>query len=285
MSADLTPLASLARELRHQAVHALPPHLDSLVLDGLVIGHLSRRRALALRGVLPGLAPEQRLADPLSNAGMRWSWHAGSTSPDERTQALQHAAERLKDQGLITGWRDEQFSYWPEDAVPFQSPELFRLERSAFRALGLRSHAVHINAFTPDGRMWCSRRSFSKPTDPGMLDNLAAGGLPSDEIPRACAIRELWEEAGVPAALAENISPDGEIVTAQLAGEDWVHERIFVFHLALPADFVPGNQDGEVAEFMLLEERQLVNHLQQGHFTHEAACTIAQGYSARLAAP
>lgn len=272
MSSDHRPLASLARELLGHAARPFPEHLDRLVLDGRIIGYLSRRRALALRELLPGLVADHPLGAPT-----RWSWHAKDLSAGERTQALQRAAEALRSQGLITGWRDERFSYWPEDVASLEAPELFRLERSAFRALGLRSHAVHINAFTPDGRMWCSRRSFSKPTDPGMLDNLAAGGLPSDETPRTCAIRELWEEAGVPAPLAERLTPAGQIVTAQLAGEDWVHERIFIFQLALPESFVPSNQDGEVAEFMLLDEQQLVSHLQQGHFTHEAACTVAQG--------
>ncbi|WP_197712255.1 NUDIX domain-containing protein [Polynucleobacter necessarius] len=39
--------------------------------------------------------------------------------------------------------------------------------------------------------MWLGRRSETKSTDPGKLDNLAAGGIIYDETPWVCARREL----------------------------------------------------------------------------------------------
>ncbi|MDZ7893015.1 MAG: hypothetical protein U5L73_14825 [Rhodoferax sp.] len=36
------------------------------------------------------------------------------------------------------------------------------LARAGFRFLGIRSHAVHIHGFTPDGCLWCGRRSLTE---------------------------------------------------------------------------------------------------------------------------
>ena len=47
--------------------------------------------------------------------------------------------------------------------------------------------------------MWIGRRSRSKPTYPGLLDNTVAGGCPTGMTARKCLIKECEEEAGIPA--------------------------------------------------------------------------------------
>ena len=233
------------------------------------IGWLQAQHVPALQGALTGV----------SSAPGVVRWDAQHLSPAQRSQALALAAQTLRDLGLIRGWRDECYSYWgaishdPDPALP----EWFRLERSAFRFFGLRSHAVHINGFTPDGRMWCARRALSKATDPGRLDNLAAGGLAADETIVQCAVRELGEEAGLAPSLAQHIQRAGRITTARTEPEGWHDETLLVFNLCVPEAVVPHNTDGEVSEFVCLTPAEVMHRIKAADFSKDAACVIAQG--------
>lgn len=238
--------------------------LGDLPLGWLAAGHDA---ALALE-----------LADTVLIGGQR-IWEAADWPVAQRSQALQAAAERLHAQGLIGGWRNEQYSYWGDiGGQPHpELPEHFRLERAAFRFLGLRSYAVHINGFSPDGRMWCGRRALSKATDPGRLDNLAAGGLPAGETVLDCALRELYEEAGLPESLARRVQPAGHITTARMEAEGWHEETLLVFNLQLPPDVQPHNTDGEVSGFECLSLDEVMQRIAARDFSEDAACVVAQG--------
>lgn len=213
--------------------------------------------------------------------GLRWD--TPEKTPQSRTLSLELLTAHLRDAGHISGWRNEKFSLWPEDshlpgkAIPPDpaKPEAFRMERAAFRFFGLHSHAVHVNGFTSKGDMWCGRRAISKSVDPGMLDNLAAGGLPSGESLIQCGVREMAEEAGLPAPLAHSALPWGSIETCRSVKEGWHHETLWVYNIALPNDCVPTNQDGEVSEFVLLSPSQVVNAIQEDALTVDASCVIA----------
>lgn len=218
------------------------------------------------------------LTDTVLSDGQR-IWQAAQWTVAQRSQALQAAAQRLHAQGLIRGWRDELYCYWGDTGgQPHPGlPEHFRLERAAFRFLGLRSHAVHINGFTPDGRMWCGRRALSKATDPGRLDNLAAGGLPAGETVLDCALRELYEEAGLPESLARQVQPAGHITTARMEAEGWHEETLLVFNLQIPPDVQPHNTDGEVSGFECLSPDEVMQRIVARDFSEDAACVVALG--------
>lgn len=204
-------------------------------------------------------------------------WDAADLDAQTRSDLLAEAASRLREQGLISGWRNELYSYWGEieGAPTAQMRQWFRMERSAFRFLGLRSHAVHINGFRSDGRLWCGVRALSKATDPGRIDNLAAGGLPAGESLLACAIRELHEEAGLPASIAQQVQAAGRLLTRRLEKEGWHDEAIWVYNLMLPEGVVPRNLDGEVSDFLCLSPHQAMSRL--GEMTDDAAGVLAQG--------
>jgi 8-oxo-dGTP pyrophosphatase MutT (NUDIX family) len=211
-------------------------------------------------------------------------WDMPDNSHASRSAALALLAAELRDLGHITGWRNEKFSYWP-DAVILSAGECleptqkllaaFEMERSAFRFFGLHSHAVHVNGFTQDGFLWCGRRSLSKPTDPGMLDNIAAGGLPAGESLHACGVREMAEEAGISEDLALTAMPNGQVRTCRSVAKGWHHETLWVYNLRVPADVQPLNQDGEVAEFTLLSPQQVVQAIAAQAMTVDASCVIA----------
>jgi 8-oxo-dGTP pyrophosphatase MutT (NUDIX family) len=211
-------------------------------------------------------------------------WDTPEANSASRSLALAHLADQLRSKGVITGWRDEKFSYWSEQVFenghpPFEPgpdvPEEFQMERAAFRFFGLHSHAVHINGLTPNGDLWCGRRAMSKATDPGMLDNLAAGGLPAGETCASCAVRELAEEAGIDAMLAQTAVPMAGVTTCREVPEGWHYETLWVYNLLLPEGLTPVNQDGEVSEFMCLSPHEVVQAIADKHFTPDAACVIA----------
>ena len=185
--------------------------------------------------------------------------------------SLTELANRLRQGGFIPGWRNEEFSWIDQNGHAY-----FRLERAAFRALGLRSTASHINGYTKEGNLWLGRRSESKRTDPGLLDNLAAGGISADETPWVCAVRELWEEAGVPAQLANHITPAGKVhMRRPIIGGGFHDEQLFIYDLLLTSNFIPTNHDGEVSSFIEISLAEAAARILADEFTTDAAFVTA----------
>jgi ADP-ribose pyrophosphatase YjhB (NUDIX family) len=198
--------------------------------------------------------------------------------------ALAKLAAELRELGHVTGWRNEKFSYWPDTVIlanghPIEPTDklaaAFEMERAAYRFFGLRAHAVHVNGFTEDGYIWCGRRSLDKATDPGMLDNMAAGGLTVGESLQSCGVREMAEEAGLSEALALSAVAQGQVTTCRAVPRGWHYETLWVYNLLMPADVKPVNQDGEVAEFSLLSPQQVVQAIAEKQMTVDAACVLA----------
>jgi 8-oxo-dGTP pyrophosphatase MutT (NUDIX family) len=211
-------------------------------------------------------------------------WDTPEQTHASRSLALQSLAVELRDLGHVTGWRNEKFSFWPDAEILVNGQCIeptdklnaaFEMERAAYRFFGLRSHAVHVNGFTEDGFVWCGRRSLTKPTDPGMLDNIAAGGLPVGESLQLCGVREMAEEAGLSEALALTAVANGQVTTCRSVARGWHYETLWVYNLVVPADVQPVNQDGEVAEFTLLSPQQVVQAIASKSMTIDASCVIA----------
>jgi len=211
--------------------------------------------------------------------GAHLVWQSEFWTLSERSQHLQAALQRARDQGLLSGWRDELFSFWSTDCETprLDLSPLFNVERAGFRFLGMLSHAVHINGFMTDGRLWCARRALSKATDPGMLDNITAGGLPSGESVEQCLHRELWEEAGVSSLEMHVLQTAGSVRTSRLEPQGWHDEVLHVFNLTLNDEFQAMNQDGEVDEFMCLQPKNVLARIEAGELTVDAIQTLLQG--------
>ena len=141
----------------------------------------------------------------------------------------------------------------------------------------MMSHAVHIHGFLPNGDLWCGRRSDHKPTDPGLLDNLAAGGLTAGEAPSATALRELAEEASLHLPNANRLRCSGVIRTQRPEPQGWHDEQLLVYTLHLSEQETPTNADGEVQEFLCLSPGEVVSRMQSGQFTVDACASLAQG--------
>jgi 8-oxo-dGTP pyrophosphatase MutT (NUDIX family) len=240
-----------------------------LWIGGAIRGRLRRDVAAALTD-LPNLEPAE-LGLQLRGEGR---------SRDSRSRALQSLAQQLRRRGLIADWRNE-LSAVLDDA----GEEIARCERGAFRTLGLQNRAVHINGYRTDGRVWVARRSALKRADPGKLDNLAAGGVAAGESPRRTALREAWEEAGVPRRLANKVDFPGMVIRSLRETQFGVHdELVIIADLELPLTFTPEGRDGEVAEFLCLDRAEVDAALARGEFTVEAALAMRESLERRAAA-
>lgn len=169
---------------------------------------------------------------------------------ESRSRAVEAVLRHLAEDGLIAGWRDEAYPV----AESFSRPALMRMERAAIPFFGVPAYGVHLNGIvrTDNGLgMWIAFRSPDKPTFPGMLDNMVAGGQPIGLGLVENLIKECWEEASVPAELAATARPVGAVSYCMAVEMGLKPDRLFNFDLDLPADFVPVPRDGEIARFEL----------------------------------
>ncbi len=218
----------LARRLRFRAERHVP-----FVADGTRIGWLRPELAARLAAwpdVFQTGAEAVRLLD---------------------REALDQVVEQLAQEGFIPGWRNERY----------RIADLFDIERAAARPFGLATRAAHVNGIVAGEKMWLARRSNTKATDPGMLDNMVGGGVPAGLSIEEVVLKEAWEEAGIPAELAQRVTPAGTIEVMREVPQGVAFEVAHVYDLELPPDFLPLNQDGEVSEFTLVsfaEARRLI---------------------------
>lgn len=241
------PHTCLPIALSKHTIGHLVPEFIPFVMDSLQRAPIAHLTANA-RGLILDNAPPARLSE-----------------------SLRALATRMRDAGLIPAWRNEEFAYYGADGH-----EYFRVERAMFRTLGIQSQAAHINGLGANGQLWVGRRSESKHIDPGKLDNLAAGGIGADETVVRCAIRELWEEAGIPEPIANAIYPAGKLLITRPHPPHGIHhENLYIFDLELPNHLVPVNHDGEVSSFIQLDVAEAAARILADEFTTDAALVTA----------
>lgn len=261
-------LAALEEMLQNTARSAphdfMPIHFSGGPQNSQVIGHLNPE-------FIPYLQ-ESLKKSPIAHIQMDHDRLSILYSkPIHLSTSLTALADRMRQGGFIPGWRHEEFAW-----VDQNGHEYFRLERSAFRTFGFRSMATHINGYTKAGNIWLGRRSETKTTDPGRLDNLAAGGIGADETPWVNARRELWEEAGVPSQIADQIEPIGRIhMRRPIPGRGFHDEHLYIYDLELADNFIPTNHDGEVSSFIEIPFSEAAARILADEFTSDAAFVTA----------
>lgn len=261
-------IAALEEMLQNTARSApadfMPIYFARGASDQQIIGHLDPEFIPYLQEAI------QKQPLPLISMGSdRLTIHLAK--PRELSASLNQLANLLRLGGFIPGWRNEEFAWVDQNGHKY-----FRLERAAFRSFGFRSMATHINGYTKSNTLRLGRRSENKPTDPGRLDNLAAGGISADETPWVCARRELWEEAGVPTQIADDIEPAGRIhMRRPIPGRGFHDEQLFVYDLELAQNFIPTNHDGEVSGFIEVSYAEAAARILADEFTSDAAFVTA----------
>lgn len=258
-------LAALRAQLLARA--QTPPPVDWLVLElgGAAVGWVAPDLADFLVSTMPcfGLrAGRLRLADT-------------GLDPAARSSVLAQAAERMRTAGWLRGWRDELLDIrCAPDAAAYA-----QIERAACRPLGLTTVAVHLNAFTPDGRLWIARRSRRKAIDPGLWDNLVGGMVPAGESELTALAREALEEAGLDLS-GLTVRRGGAVHVTRLVPEGYQSEIVQGFDAVLPAGIHLANRDGEVEAIETRSPIEVVQAIEGGQFTLEAALVTLDGLGA-----
>lgn len=229
----------------------------------------SRYRVFRVDGVDVGLVAAdtirhlRRYPDVFSVGETAIDLAPGLASPDERTEAVARVLRDLADGGLIPGWRDEPYPV----GTDFWSPPLFVMERAAVPLFGVRGYGIHVNGYVPgDGgmRMWIGRRSRTKPTGPGKLDQVVAGGQPAGLSLRDNLIKECAEEANIGREISSRAVPAGAVTYCTERDEGLRRDVLFVYDLELPAEFEPENTDGEIDEFYLWTMDRVMETIEEG---------------------
>ncbi|MFW7340858.1 DUF4743 domain-containing protein [Pollutimonas sp. H1-120] len=263
----LAPVLDTRYKLLSKRIQQLPPGGSRpLTVAGKVAGWITAKATSHLCD-LPGVhiepeavhvtaAPTQRL--PLNSV-------------------LAQLAVSLKDTGCLRGWRDELLD------VIGEGRRLGVIERAAVRPLGLLTKAVHLNAWSPDGRLWIARRSSNKSTDPGMWDTLVGGLAGAGENLDVSLLRESNEEAGLAPADIEGRSPLRIILRMhRRLPEGYQVEDVLVSDCTLAESVAPRNLDGEVSEIRLVSVDDLWSMVQADEFTREAELVILEGLQKRI---
>lgn len=265
-----TPAARIAASLAARSGFD-PATKLRLMVSGLQVGWLPRAHAGILRGMGGVLGPDERLADGTAAVALL----PGRDDFNARSAALQALARQLADAGHVRGWRDELFAVTPA----LDAPAVAVVERAAARFLGLLTFASHMNGIVDGGMgaqpegvpaLWISRRSPAKAVDPGMWDNLVAGGMPHGSDPLATLVRECEEESGIPPELARGAQAHGVIEVLRDLPEGVQWEQVYVYDLLLPPGFTPHNQDGEVSEHRRVGVAALLAIMSAGAMTVDA---------------
>lgn len=242
---------------RVRECNKLPPHMKrtimDFVVDGQMVGKVTRPVADLLCNSSPSL-PVFRI-DQTGDTSILTLTKSAGTTVQQRTDSVMSVMKKLKEKGIVTGWRDELYPL----SVGFYNDPLLFVERAAAPFLGMIQYGVHINGLvtSKDGeeKMWIARRSANKSLYPGMTDQIVAGGQPAGLSLMENVLKECEEEAGISNEIAmKGLKAAGAVsyeYVQHTAHELDVVTRavLFNFDLYLPPDFEPTIVDGEVEEF------------------------------------
>ena len=157
------------------------------------------------------------------------------------------------------------------------SPNLMTIDRGASTHLGIITTGFHLNGFlTNKGqlKMWVAKRSATRGTFPGQLDNVVAGGQPSNLTVAENVIKECNEEASIPKDLAQKAYPTGFISYLMEAEGNLRRHVMYVYDLIMPFNFTPRPNDGEVEAFSLMKIEEIIKIVVSSPDTFKFNCNL-----------
>ncbi|WWC57849.1 uncharacterized protein I303_100384 [Kwoniella dejecticola CBS 10117] len=213
---------------------------------------------------------------------------------DGLSRVMAEVVKGWKDQGKfpgpLAGWRNELYSIYAAsyssglNQGPPTSPIMlgagtfdnvaFHLERAACALFGLATFGVHMTAYEGEGsemKVWVPRRSKTKATWPGRLDNTVAGGTTAGSTPFETIVKECDEEAHLPEDfVTKRLKNTGVCTYFYITDEGFLQPEVeYIYDLPLPpsgsAEYIkPRPHDDEVESFALLSIDALIEALHSG---------------------
>lgn len=214
---------------------------------------------------------------------VRWNDTGDYEEMVARAATLTNYWRKNKTFRVLAGWRDELYPVWGPDGVL-----LYTIERSAAALFGVVTYGVHMTAYVKSPtsshgiKIWIPRRSRTKQTFPGMLDNTVAGGKSTFELEIDCLARECEEEASLDPEYvrshAQAFPPTTYIYVRdeESTGEVGLvqPEVEYIFDLELPENMVPKPNDSEVEQFCLWTVEEVQEHMAKGEFKPNCAVVM-----------
>ncbi|KAI8366915.1 NUDIX hydrolase domain-like protein [Blakeslea trispora] len=219
-------------------------------LGPYVIGHVLPDVVASLK-----LYNQQQTPAPFVISTQAIEFSSWVNSPDSRTAVVETLMNTWRDNKTwpsLSGWRNELYPVYGDPSQPDNIA--FVMERAATPLFGISTFGVHLNAFTRNKEngsilMWVAKRSLTKQTWPGLLDNCVAGGISYKYSVKDTIIKECEEEASIPHELACHAKSVNALSYYAVTSNGLQPETQYVFDLELPNDFSPTPCDGEVECF------------------------------------
>ncbi|XP_004288683.1 PREDICTED: nudix hydrolase 20, chloroplastic-like [Fragaria vesca subsp. vesca] len=224
------------------------------VIEDQIVGYIHNRFAENLRSY----------RDVFTFLPGKVTLHSSLSSAEDRTRAVGDVIKSLGEES-IPGIRNELYPV----TSAFGAPVYFSLERAAAPYFGIKAYGIHMCGYVEkDGKkfLWLAKRSQQKPTYPGMLDHLVAGGLPHGVACGDNVVKECEEEAGIPSSISRGAVPVGAVSYMDINGYSYKRDVLFCYDLKLPESFMPENQDGEVESFKLIPVTHVANIIRRTQF-------------------
>ena len=135
------------------------------------------------------------------------------------------------------------------------SPDHFTIDRALVPLFGTRAYGVHLNGYVKKSGqfyLWIGTRNADRQVEPNKLDNMVAGGQPVGLSLTENLIKECDEEAKIPASIVSLAIATGIVSYCFESPLGLKADTLFCYDLAVPEDFTPENQDGEISGFQLM---------------------------------
>lgn len=203
---------------------------------------------------------------------------------DERSELILQtlsAAVKKDTFQVLRGWRNELYPiYGPGKQL------LASIERAGSNLFGILSYGVHMTVYTKDEKeglkIWVAKRSKTKQTYPGMLDNTVGGGISTGEVPFESMVREAMEEASLPEEIVRKNTKCTGCVTytyirdSRAGGETGLlqPECEYVYDLEVEPTVAPKPCDTEVEDFRLWTVDEVREALWNGEFKPNCAIVL-----------
>ncbi|KAF5748616.1 nudix hydrolase 20 chloroplastic-like [Tripterygium wilfordii] len=240
------------------------------VIDGQIVGYLHNGFVEHLRNYQDVFVLPQRING--SQIGNHVTLNPELKTPDDRTRAVGEVIGSLGED-IIPGIRNELYPV----TSSYGASVFFSLERAAAPYFGIKAYAIHLNGFEErDGQqfLWTAKRSRVKPTYPGMLDHLVAGGLPHGIACGENLLKECEEEAGIPRSISRRAIPVGGVSYMNIDGHRYERDVLFCYDLKLPQGFMPNNQDDEVESFKLIPVTHVADIVRRTNLFKPSCCLV-----------
>jgi 8-oxo-dGTP pyrophosphatase MutT (NUDIX family) len=223
-----------------------PADFQPFVVAGERLGWVRRGFARALAG----LGGDFGLADDALH------WRTAPAGFDARTEAFAAQAADWDRRGLISHLHGERYPVLTDMGEP-----RLLMDRAVAPYFGIRAFGQHMNGYVrrEDGlHLWVGKRSGSRRVEPGKLDHIVAGGLPWGIGLQENLRKECWEEASLPAAIADRARPVGIVSYCRDSDRGLKPDTIYCYDLELPEGITPRCNDDEVESFRLLPAAEVM---------------------------